>query len=110
MTMIRPVMTLLRPLKHLGCYNSVSGLHNCVDMQVGHFRSYYQESISDVVKSITQKNTVHCLGPSLCFFVIGTLTLAKQPQVRKYERVSLFFSHSSNGVTSLFFIRTRFGT
>jgi hypothetical protein len=33
--------------------------------------------------------------------LIGTFTLAKQPQVRKYERFNLLFSHSSNDMISL---------
>jgi hypothetical protein len=42
--------------------------------------------------------------------LIGTFTSAKQPQVHKYERFNLLFSHSSNGVISLFFVGTLFRT
>src|SRR6185312_4565138 len=50
------------------------------------------------------------LGPNFRFLVIGTLIFAKQPHVRKYESVGLFFSHSSNSVISLFFVGIQFRT
>ena len=49
-------------------------------------------------------------GPNLRFLLIDTFTLAKQPQVHKYEIFNFLFSHSLNGVISLFFVETLFRT